>query len=132
MASTADPWLLFNRKLEEFASDLSITYGDIKDFKMLKNSIRLAVMMTPKVPQAIFHQYVYVPYETQIIEKDEAFFMAEDYDDKLASAHANINLDIVHKIKTIWKSLAEDQKEIIWKYMQVLVVLNRRCLHASK
>lgn len=128
MASTADPWLLFNRKLEEFASDLATTYADVKDFKMLKNSIRLAVMMTPKVPQAIFHQYVYIPYEKQIIDKDEAFFMAEDYDEKLASVHANINLDIVQKIKTIWKSLAEDQKDIIWKYMQVLVVLNRRCL----
>ena len=127
MASAmSDPWVLFNRKLEEFAVDLCTTYAEVKEFHVLKNSVRLAAMMTPKLPQTIFHQHVFIPYEQHIINKNEVFFLEEDYASHLEGN--SVNLDIVQQIKGIWKSLAPDQKEIIWKYMQVLVVLNRRCI----
>lgn len=126
MASLADPWVLFNRKLEEFANDLASTFPEVNEFVMLKNSLRLAFMMTPKLPQAIFNQRVAIPYETHIVNKDEGFFLAENYTQTLEDTGVT-NLDIVAQIKHIWTTLSPTHKETIWKYFQVLIVLNRKC-----
>jgi hypothetical protein len=125
MAESKTYYECFNNKLEEFLSDLDSSFPDIKDLKVVKSGLKLARTMDVKLPQTFFHEHVISKYEEQIINKDEEFFISKDY--KYDAQTHGIDLDVVSKIKDIWKTLTDDDKEAIWKYLHVLIVLNRKC-----
>jgi hypothetical protein len=128
-APPPDPQLLFNRKLEEFAADLAGTFPEVKDFSKLRNSLRIALTLTPALPRALFHQYVVAPYEKQILARDEHFFLddASEFRTHLPQQGGSVSLDLVKTIQGIWRSLGEGNKDVIWKYLQVLVLLDQKC-----
>jgi hypothetical protein len=115
----------FNNKLEEFLQDLSSSFPDVKDFKLVKNGLQLAKTIDVKMPQRVFDENVANRFEERIIKKDEQFFLTENYADILEDN--NVDLDVVSKIKDIWSSLDDCDKDTIWKYLHVLVILNRKC-----
>jgi hypothetical protein len=136
--SSADPQVLFNRKLEEFASDLATTFPEVKDFATLRTSLRMALTLTPALPRALFHQYVVAPYEKQILARDEQFFLDDRSEFKKqltqqtgGGAGGDVSLDLVKTIQGIWRSLGEGNKDVIWKYLQVLVLLDHKCAGAA-
>jgi hypothetical protein len=113
---------LFNKKLAEFIDDLIYIYPTIDDFKVFRTTSFAASILDIKGPQVYFQLYVVEPYETKIMARDEQFFMRQTYDDD-----TNQNLDIVAKLKNVWGTMLAQNKEIIWKYLQVLVYLSKQC-----
>lgn len=129
-----DAYTLFNRKLEEFAKELVTAFPFINDFKLLKNAVRMASLMDEKVPQRVFQEYVALPYDAFILKKDEQFFLEETYDAAMRNAKEttpNVDLNIVEKLKLVWKSLDASSKDALWQHMQVLSVLNKRCMQSK-
>jgi hypothetical protein len=120
----------FNNKLDEFLKDLTNTFPDLKDIKLLRNGVNIAKVADMKLPQQVFDQTVALKYEKQILEKDENFFMNEDYTEVLSTHGVDFNL--VPQLKEVWKSLDESNKDAVWKYMQVLVLLNKKCITAKR
>lgn len=119
----------FNAKLDEFLKDLLSTFPEMNDIKVLRSGLQLAKTMDIKMPQTFFDKHVASLYEQKIIEQDEQFFLNEDYTQLLSqqvNGHA-IDLDIVGKLKQIWGTLDVENKCVIWKYLHVLVLLNRKC-----
>lgn len=115
----------FNSKLEEFIKDLTSTFPQFNDLKVLKTGIQLAKTMDVKAPQRMFNQYMSEDYAQKVLNKDEGFFLAEDYNH--IAANEGIDVDIIPQIKKLWGSLEPQDKDAIWKYLQVLVLLNRKC-----
>jgi hypothetical protein len=115
----------FNSKLDEFLKDLTSSFPDIKDLRLVKSGLQLAKNIDIKLPQSVFDEHVAVRYEEKIVKKDEKFFLTETYED-VVKKHG-IDLDVVGRIKDIWSTLGDTDKEIIWKYLQVLVIINRKC-----
>lgn len=115
----------FNNKLGEFVKDLGGTFPDISDIIMLRTSFNLARNIDPSLPQKIFHEHVAKKFGEQILAADESFFMEYDYSE-LSQRHG-VDIDIVGKIKAIWFDLSGDNKVAIWKYLQVLVLLSKKC-----
>jgi hypothetical protein len=120
----------FNNKLDEFLKDLTNTFPDLKDIKLLRNGVNIAKVADMKLPQQVFDQTVALKYEKQILEKDENFFMNEDYTEVLSTHGVDFNL--VPQLKEVWTSLDESNKDAVWKYMQVLVLLNKKCITAKR
>lgn len=120
----------FNNKLDEFLKDLTNTFPDLKDIKLLRNGVNIAKVADIKLPQQVFDQTVALKYEKQILEKDENFFMNEDYTEVLSTHGVDFNL--VPQLKEVWTSLDESNKDAVWKYMQVLVLLNKKCITAKR
>ena len=121
-----DPYHLLNLKLQEFVDDLLASYPGVTDIRVMKTMLNLTVAMDIKLPQDMFNRCVVIPYEQQILAKDECFFLEEAYDPQYA------DINIIEKLKGIWKTLPAEDKEIVWKYFQVLLVLNRRCLRSNQ
>lgn len=115
----------FNNKLGEFLNDLIATFPEMNDLKVLKTGLQLAKTIDLKMPQKVFDEHVAGVYEQQILEKDEQFFLAQDYH-HVASVHG-IDLDIISKLKHIWTTLDSENQTVIWKYLHVLILLNRKC-----
>lgn len=125
MCTASTYHVCFNNKLDEFLRDLHDTFPDLHDFKVLRNGLTLAKNLDEKMPQKFFDEYVANEYEGFIIKQDEQFFLEHDY--KKVVDEYSVDLDIVGKLKEVWSTLDDDNKDVVWKYMKVLVLLNRKC-----
>ena len=85
------------------------------------NMLELAIYIDKKSPHKMFDNTVAKLYRDKIISKNEDFFLDEQYN----TAYNDINL--INKLKTVWKTIDNSNKEIIWQYMNVLLILNDRC-----
>lgn len=126
--TTVDYYDLFNRKLSEFMDDLILVCPDMeRTFTVFKDVLGWAIAVDKRYPCGIFESTVLVPYGDQIKQRDEKFFLAEaytTYNDMYK--HYYNDLNIVEKLKGIWKTLNEHNKKTVWQYMDVLLELARR------
>lgn len=113
---------MFNRHMRDFINDLILIYPTVEDFKFLQVGFMTAVLVDKKSPSAIFHENVVMLYHDKIMAKDEDFFMSQSYD------YVADSMDVVSKLKAIWQYLATENKEAIWKYLQILVHLSKQCI----
>ena len=127
----------FNNKLHEFMNDLVETFPELRDLRLMKSSFIMVKSINPKLPQQIFNDHVANEFEDSIVARDEKFFMDYDYDvilqkvqqhggDNVAKLDAH-GMNIVGYLKNIWKDLSNDNKDVIWKYLAVLLILNKKC-----
>lgn len=117
----------FNDKTEEFIKDLTASFPTIEQFKYFKSGFTMLRNFDPKSPQRIFNTYINSSYREYILNRDESFFLNHDIDVHSSERKEYWN-EFINYIKDIWKTLDEDNKEIIWKYFHVLLVLNDKCM----
>lgn len=119
----------FNNKLVELLNDMISTFpGLADDMITLKHGVSVIRNIDPSVPQTFFNDHVAKQYESQVLDKDEAFFLQHDYTNDVKLIHG-FNIDIIGKLKTVWKDMNDTNKESVWKYMHVLLALNRKCIN---
>ena len=95
----------------------SIVGTNIKDIekhvRSPKNKIKFLDLFCVKVLQ----------YKNEIDNGDEKFFMTKDYNDDLKDSEGNL-LNHVVSMKSIWKDLSKENKDIVISYMQMLCELS--------
>ena len=75
----------------------------------------------------LFKTYVTEKYKTQILEKNEEFFMENKFEEEKSNIkNDNYADDLIKQLKEHWSMIDEKNKDIIWKYFQVLVVLSEK------
>ena len=112
----------FNEMLLSLANNLaevcpnSIIGTNINDInKMIKNKTnfyKFIDLFTIKV----------LPYKVQIDAGDEGYFMKKDYESDLNDSSES-TLNSVISLKSVWKTLKQDNKEIVIFNMQCLCAL---------
>ena len=119
---------VFNNKLIEFAKDLIYIFPSVNDFHIFLTACEWSVCIDKYSPLSFFTCLVVEPFKEKIIKKDESFFLYESYDEyNEYMQHYGHDLNLVNKLKKIWQTLDEKNKETIWKYMQVLLCLSLKC-----
>ena len=113
----------FNNKLDELLSELVVTFPEMTDLKVLKNGLNLAKTLDVKMAQNIFNQHVANTYETQILNQDEHFFLNEDYEE-ITLKHG-VDLDIIKKLKSIWKELEDATLTVLEESTPLDVIATR-------
>jgi len=132
MMQDIDLFDLFNRKIIEFAKDLIYIFPSMNDFKIFLDSCVWSAAIDKAAPQALFEHLVVKPFGEKILHRDESFFLYESYNDyNEYMQHYGHDLNLIHKLKGIWKNLDDENKGMIWKYMQVLLVLSQKCCGKS-
>ena len=116
----------FNEKLLEFVKDLILLYND-NDLYNFKNSINMVSLIDERKPIKLFREVIVNKYKKQLFTKDEQFFLDHHYEDEMAcreqKEEVDMSTNLVVKIKSYWKDLTNENKEIIWKYFKLLVIL---------
>lgn len=118
----------FNDTFVELLDDLIRVFPEDGDFKVAKLGVRTAVMSDEAAVQAIFHEKVTARYEGHVLSRDESFFLQQDYRED--TAEFDDAADVVDKLKGYWKHLGEGERDAIWRYLRVLVLLDKRYLAA--
>ena len=121
---------VFNEKLNEFLNDLLKISRD-EDIGVFKNSLRLMIVVDKRKPIRLFKKHVIDKYDEQLKKRDEAFFLAEDYNDVGIDEGFDLTNQLVNKIKEFWRNMTPDNKEVIWKYFNIISLLCHK-FHAMK
>lgn len=109
---------MFNSKLLEFFDEMTI-YDHVVNFSALKTVTKTIIAVTPDSPQKMFRSSVTDKYGKQIIDRNEAFFLEETYKEA--------DNTLVSSVKSVWKSIDQKNKDIVWDYFNVLVYLDKKC-----
>lgn len=113
----------FNSVLIGFLDELMQILPDEKNIKVFKSQLSTVKYLDEKKIIKGFIQYGY-PYKKQILEKDESFFLKE--------GNVEVEGDYMNEalqLKRLWETrLSDDNKEVVWKYFKVLVLLCEKYL----
>ena len=108
----------FNKIIIGFLDELIKILPEEKNIKVFKSQLSTVEFLDEKKIIKSFIQYGY-PYKKQILEKDESFFLKE--------GNVKIEGDYMSEalqLKRLWQTkLSDDNKEVVWKYFKVLVLI---------
>jgi hypothetical protein len=117
---------LFNDKVDEFFKDLITAFPHIQEFKKFKSGLTMLRNIDPKTPQSIFNSYVLSKYKEALLNKNECVFLDEQ-EFEVYSTRKEYWLEFINQLKSIWTTLDDENKQVIWKYFHVLIVLSDKC-----
>ena len=113
----------FNTQLINLAEALSDRFKDDGDLKLALTGIKTLKANNSNKNIEMFTLYVY-KYRDKIMEKNEKLLLETDFvSENLDDDDDNSAFDIMSKLKTKWQSLNDEEKNNIWKYLQVLIKL---------
>jgi len=120
----------FNTQLENFASSLTQRFPDDTDLKVAARAVTTLKSVNPKKNIEFFKAYVYC-YKHIIEAKSESFFLESDLLKEITSNSSSLGVSvdsgeanvIISRLRTHWVSLTDEEKENIWKYLNVLIKL---------
>jgi len=113
----------FNATFNEFLDEMITVFPDDVDFRMYKLAMSAGVSMNNTLIINIFNQSIVTVYGDQILAKDEQFFLNNKYEDIVGNPEYNA---LINKIKKYWTIINEDNKNAIWKYFRVLILLCKK------
>lgn len=111
----------FNDIFQDMIRDLINVFPNDSELRLYEFGLKATIASDKYVVSRIFNENVAIPYGEQIKKNDESFFLNKSYEEFGNSAG-----DIIGKLKKCWAELDDDNKNIIWKYLRVLVGLNQK------
>jgi len=63
-------------------------------------------------------------YRTKIIDKDETFFVNNNYTEIVSNSNSEGVESIILKLKHYWGNLSTGNKEKVWEYLNSLIKLS--------
>lgn len=124
---------MFNNQLMSLITELINYFNDSK-MKILKEKILIVNSANPTLIIRLFLKNIY-KFKDNIMEKKEDFFLKQLTQDNITNMYSNnkeiadnndINIIDVINLKDRWASLHNGDKETIWKYLQVLIILTEK------
>ena len=113
----------FNNLVIKFNDDLISTFPEENDFKVYKRGIILLNSANSKKICSLFKNYM-VLYKPKIIEKDESFFLNNNYTEIVNNTKSEGIESIITKLKNYWNNMSIGNKEKIWEYLNSLIKLS--------
>jgi hypothetical protein len=114
----------FNDTIEEFLADIIRVFPEDDDMQLYQFGLKGLRLASPTTVCHEYYQAVTIPYYDKINTRDEEFFMEHDFTEVKNDVPDGIR--ILSKTLNYWKSLNDDDKETVWKYLKVLCVLSKK------
>jgi hypothetical protein len=118
------PLGIFNNKLITFFEDLQESFPEERDIKTSLEALRGAKKINPKLLLDVFYENVTRPLRDQILAEDEDKVIA--YAKKAIQNQFNEVSVALMIFDKHWPMMSEHNKEAIWKYMKILVLLSEK------
>ncbi len=113
----------FYGQFSGFLDQLAAVFPEDSDFPTFKTGLHLLQKTNPKIvpDQVVIHV---VPYEPTIRARDETFFLDHGFDDYTSDDALGT---VIMKMKTLWTSLSDNNKKVVWDYTTLLMDLAKKC-----
>jgi hypothetical protein len=112
----------FNKIMNKFLDELQQILPEEKDIIIFKSQVDVTIMINPNKILQSFIKYAY-PYKQHIMEKNESFFLGNG-----VSVKQDYISDAIH-LTELWKTkLSDANKEVVWKYFQVMIIIAEKTI----
>jgi hypothetical protein len=115
----------FNDTFIEFIEDLVRIFPDDPEFFMYKIAIQNIINRDNTIIINLFDEHVVIPYGDRMLNKDNELFINNHY---ISNDRA---VEIIKKLQSCWIDISDDDKEIVWKYFKILILLNNKYRNSS-
>ena len=114
----------FYGQFSDFLDQLVRAFPGDSDFPTFKSGLLLLQKANPKIvpEQVVIHV---VPYEATIRVRDEKFFMDHEFEDYTSDDALG---SVIMKMKSLWSTLGDANKKVVWDYTILLMDLAKRCI----
>jgi hypothetical protein len=108
----------FFNQFTDFLKQLENMYPDDTDFPVFLTTLDLLKSTNPMLVVKFVKENIVDLYKDKILNKDESFFLDQDY-----TKHGDVDLNIVQKLKKYVKDMSPNSKDVVWKYIELLMKL---------
>ena len=115
------PLTVFCNMLVRFFDELKDTFPEERDIKMALSTIQDARKINPRLVLDVFTKHITVPLREFIAKEDEVAIT--NYARNVINTQYNEILPAIAIFDKHWGTLSETNRQGIWKYLKVLVVL---------
>ena len=112
----------FNNQIQNFTNVLSERFPDLADLKIASNGLSTLCKFNIKKPIELFTQYVY-KYRQIIMDRNEDGLLNMDLTNGLDKDEVDYASNIIKIMRDNWLQITDEEKDNIWKYLQVLMKL---------
>ena len=120
----ATPISAFNNQLIAFVEDLSETYTEEKELKIALDAFKALKRANPKLLYDTFMKYVYPDFHQAVKDENEKALI-EKAKEVLHGEHKDYAFAYVI-FDRHWSTMSDTNKQAIWKWCKVLVLLAER------
>jgi hypothetical protein len=113
----------FFKQFGDFLTQLESMYPDDMDFPVFIATLNVLRTSNPIIVVKFVKESIVDSYKDKILNRDESFFIEEDY-----TKHGDVNLDVVQKLKKYVKDMSPTSKDVVWKYIELLMKLSIKIL----
>jgi hypothetical protein len=113
----------FFNQFTDFLKQLENMYPDDTDFPVFLTTLNLLKSTNPILVVKFVKENIVDLYKDKILNKDESFFLDQDY-----TKHGDVDLNIVHKLKKYVKDMSPNSKDVVWKYIELIMKLTIKIL----
>jgi len=117
----------FNNHFIEFLDDVLNVFPNDKNIKTAKYYINGVMKVNPSIVAKAWHEYVVLPYSTQINDGDWSFFMTKNYEKDIGKSeqyNSEQVLGAIELIRNKASKMSDSDQEKIVKYIQNLSKLS--------
>jgi len=119
--SGISPLTTFCNMLVRFFDELKDTFPEERDIKIALETIQNARKINPRLVLDMFYQNIGKPLKEPIMKEDEVY-ITEYARSKIRQQYNEI-LPAISIFDKHWPTLSETNRQGIWKYLKVLIVL---------
>jgi len=112
----------FYKQFFDFLTELDKMYPNDSDFSTFSTKLSVLKTVNPMLPIQFIKTEIIEKYQEQIFKKDESFFV----NSKDIEQSSEIN--IFFKLKSYITDMTEENKEIVWAYIHIIVKLTMKIL----
>ena len=109
----------FHQELKAFFKNLIKVFPEDRELKFLSSSLNVALMDDPENKVIAGFYRTMSPFEGYIDTRNPLFFYE----------YSSTEVPLLNKLSYYWESLNEENRKVVWDYLQVLFLLSKRfCL----
>ena len=117
----------FNNQLDKFLNELIQTYPEDKDFAYYKRLIDNVKKFNIRKPIELFASVI--QKHTQLIQERDSDFFFNNFNSIVSSETTDANSQaeafrLFDNIKKYWAEMPQDNRKVIWDYLNVLMKLS--------
>lgn len=111
----------FNEVFVDLLRDLIQARPNDMELRFYKTTVKGILLVNKQLLKNVFLCHMGT-YQEPIQRRDESFLLENNFDE-LKRAPDGIFMKIVSKLKGVWMSLTEEQKQLIWLHFDILFLL---------
>tara|TARA_B100000963_G_scaffold147485_1_gene128384 strand:+ start:7107 stop:7502 length:396 start_codon:yes stop_codon:yes gene_type:complete len=123
---------VFTTQLLNLMKTLSNRFPDDKDISLGITGVEQLKAVNQKKVVDMFVLYCY-KFREEVMKKNDDFFLERDFitEDLGKDSDSSSGTQIMNNLKRHWGELDSDEKDAIWKYLQVLMTLSDKYIKKS-